>query len=240
MPDARNADDGRFCQACRRGLGPGERRESIESARDEERRDAAHDRLVHGVRGGGDLPDLAAVFVEVRPAADPLALYRGRIVRKRFPSGRGEILRCGERIAFATADAKGEPIAEGGLGRIGWWCATSPIQGNRLDSVGAARGEPIDPIRRSLEHGYAIVLVAQPVDQCSAVDDDFDVFAGGPVPDCCRQRLRLQLVDQSGEGYFEMRMGGVAGRFRRASLEDVAEAVARVLPVCGDVVSALD
>ena len=31
-------------------------------------------------------------------------------------------------------------------------------------------------------------------------------------------------------------MGGVAGRFRRASLEDVAEAVARVLPVCGDVV----
>ena len=100
--------------------------------------------------------------------------------------GRGEILRRGERIAFATADAKGEPIAEGGRGRNRWWRTTSSIQGNRLDGVGTAGGEPIDAIRRRLEHRHAIVLVAQPVDQCSAVDDDFDVFAGGPVIDGCR------------------------------------------------------
>ena len=106
------------------------------------------------------------------------------------------------------------------------WCMAS----------GAAGGEPIDAIRRSLEHGHAIGLVAQPVDQRPAVEDNFDVFAGGRVPDRCRQRLRLQLVDQSGKGFFEMRIGGVASRFRRASLEDVAEAVARVLPICGDVV----
>ena len=101
-------------------------------------------------------------------------------------------------------------------------------------AVGAAGSEPIDPIRRSLEHGHGIVLVAQPVDQCPAVEDDFEVFAGGRVPDGCRQRLGLELVDQSGEGFLEMRMGRVAGRFRRAGLEEVVEAVARVLPVCGD------
>ena len=56
----------------RRGLRPGERRQRIEAARDEERRDAARDGLVHGLRGGGDLPDVAAVFVEIRPAADAL------------------------------------------------------------------------------------------------------------------------------------------------------------------------
>ena len=50
----------------------------------------------------------------------------------------------------------------------------------------------------------------------------------------CRQRLGLELVDQSGEGFFEMRMGGVAGRFRRAGLEEVVEAGARVPPVSGD------
>ena len=64
--------------------------------------------------------------------------------------------------------------------------------------------------------------------------DDFEVFAGGRVLDGCRQRLGLELVDQSGEGFLEMGMGGVAGRFRRAGLEEVVEAVARVLPVCGD------
>ena len=164
----------------------------------------------------------------------PSRCHRGRIVRKRLPAGRGEILRRRERIAFATADAKGEPIAEGGGARIGWRRPACPIQGDRLDGVGAAGSEPIDAIRRSLEHGHAIVLVAQPVDQCSAVDDDFDVFAGGRVLDGCRQRLGLELVDQSGEGFLEMGMGGVAGRFRRAGLEDVVEAVARVLPVCGD------
>jgi hypothetical protein len=41
-------------------------------------------------------------------------LYGGRIVRKRLPAGRGEILRRRERIAFATADTKGEPIAQRG------------------------------------------------------------------------------------------------------------------------------
>ena len=150
MPDAWDADDGCVGQLRRRGLRPGEERQRIEAARDEEHRDAARDWLVHGVRGGGDLPDLAAVFVEICPAADPLALNRGRIVRERFPARRGEILRRRERIAFATADAKGEPVAEGGRGRIGWWCVTSPIQGNRLDSIGAADGEPIDAISAQL------------------------------------------------------------------------------------------
>ena len=113
MPNARDADDGCVGQLRRRGLCPGEGRQRIEAARDEERRDAARDWLVHGVRGGGNLPDLAAVFVEIRPAADTLALHRCRIVGKRFPPGRGEILRRCERVAFATADAKGEPVAEG-------------------------------------------------------------------------------------------------------------------------------
>ena len=97
---------------------------------------------MHGVRGGGNIPDFAAIFVEVRPAADFLTLHRGRIIRKRLPSGRRDILWRGERVAFATADTKGEPIAQRGRGRIGWWCATSPILGNRLDSVGAAAASP--------------------------------------------------------------------------------------------------
>jgi len=71
---------------------------------------------------------------------------------------------------------------------------------------------------------------------CSALDDDFNVFACGRVLNGCRQWLGLELVDQSCEGSFEMRMGGVAGRFRRAGLEDVVKPVARVLPVFGDVV----
>ena len=150
-------------------------------------------------------------------------------MRKRFPTGRGEILRRRERIAFATADAKGQPVAEGRDIRTGWRRPACPIQGDRLDGIGAAGSEPIDPIRRGLERGHAIVLVAQPVDQCPAVEDDLDVFAGGRVADGCRQRLGLELVDQSGEGFLETRMGGVAGRFRRAGLEDVVEAVARVL-----------
>src|SRR6185437_16492229 len=77
------------------------------------RRDAARDWLVHGIRGGGDLPALAAVFVEICPAADTLACHREWIVWKRFPAVRGEILRRRERVVFATADAQGEPIAEG-------------------------------------------------------------------------------------------------------------------------------
>ena len=96
--------------------------------------------------GSGDLPDVAAVFVEIGPAADTLVLDRCRIVGKRLPAGRGEILRRGERIAFATADAKGQPIAEGGGGRIEWRRPSRPIQGDRRDSLGAAGSEPIDPI----------------------------------------------------------------------------------------------
>ena len=165
----------------RRGLRPGKRRQRIEAARDEERRDAARDGLAHGLRGGGDLPDVAAVLVEIRPAADALALHRGRIVRKRFPAGRGEILRRRERVVFATADAIGQPVAEGRDIRTGWRRPACPILGDRLDGIGAAGGEPIDPIRRGSEQGHGIVLVAQPVDQCPAVEDDFEVFAGGRV-----------------------------------------------------------
>ena len=86
------------------------------------------------------------------------------------------------------------------------------------------------------EHGHAVVLVAQPVDKRPAVDHDADVITGRRVLNRCRQRLGLELVDQSGEGLFEIGMGRVAGRFRRAGLEDVVEAVARVQPVLGDVV----
>ena len=84
------------------------------------------------------------------------------------------------------SDAKGEPVAEGRDTRIGWRRTAHPIQGDHLDGLGLAGGEPIDTIRRSLEHGYAVVLVAQPVDQCSAVDDDFHVLTGGRVLDGCR------------------------------------------------------
>ena len=73
MSDARDADDGRTGQLRRRGLSPGKGCQRIEAARDEERRDAAHDGLVHGFRGSGDLPDFAAVFVEVCPAPHALA-----------------------------------------------------------------------------------------------------------------------------------------------------------------------
>src|SRR6185437_2817346 len=159
MSDARNADDGRVGQLYRRGLRPSKRRQRIEAARDEERRDAANDGLVHGLRGSGDLPDFAAVLVEICPAADALALYRGRIVRKRFPASRIEVLGCCERIAFATADTIGQSVAESGDIRTGWRRPTNPIQSNRLDSVGAAGGESIDAIRRSLKHGHGIVLV---------------------------------------------------------------------------------
>ena len=65
------------------------------------------------------------------------------------------------------------------------------IERNRFDSVGAAGGESIDAGRRSLDHRHGVVLVAQPVDERPAVDDDFDVFVGGRVLDGCRQRLGL-------------------------------------------------
>ena len=88
---------------------------------------------------------------------------------------------------------------------------------------------------RGLEGRHAIgSVVTQPVDQRPAVEDNLDVFAGHRVADRCRQRLGLELVDQSGESFFKMRMGGVAGWFRRAGLEEVVEAGARVPPVCGD------
>jgi hypothetical protein len=178
VPDAWDADDSCIGQLRRRGLRPGEGRQRIEAPRNEERRDAARDWLVHGIRGGGDLPDLAAVSVKIRPAADTLLLYRRRIARKRFPSGRSEIPWRRERVVFATADAQGEPIAEGRNIRTGWWSPTYPIQGDRLDGLGPAGGEPIDPIRRGLEGRHAIVLVAQPVDQRPAVKENLEVFAG--------------------------------------------------------------
>src|SRR5262249_5827148 len=189
----------------------------------EKRRETARDGLVHGLRGGGDLPDVAAVFVEICPSAYTLACHRERIVRKRSPAGRCEILRPRERIALPTADPIGQSVAQWRDLRTGRWRATNPIQANRLDGVGAAGSEPIDAIRRSLKHGHGIVLVAQPVDQRSAVDDDIDILAGGRVLDGCRQGLRLELVDQSGKGLFEMRMGGMSGSFRCASLKDVVK-----------------
>jgi hypothetical protein len=117
------------------------------------------------------------------------------VVRKRFTASRGEILRRRERVVFATADAIGQPVAEGRDIRTGWRCPACPILGDRLDGVGAAGGEPIDPIRRGAEQGHGIVLVAQPVDQCPAVEHDSDVFAGGRVANGCRQRLGLEFVD---------------------------------------------
>ena len=53
MPDARDADDGCVRQLRRRGLRPGKRRQHIEGARDKERREAARDGLVHGLRAAG-------------------------------------------------------------------------------------------------------------------------------------------------------------------------------------------
>ena len=46
-----------------------------------------------GLRRGGELPDIAAIFIGVRQTAHTLDLHRGGIVRKRFPAGRCEILR---------------------------------------------------------------------------------------------------------------------------------------------------
>jgi hypothetical protein len=74
----------------------------------------------------------------------------------------------------------------------------------------------------------------QPIDQCSAVEHDLEFFAGIGVAHRCGQRLGLEFVDQFGESFFEMRMCGVAGRFRRAGLEEVVEADARDPPVSGD------
>src|SRR4029078_11204966 len=93
---------------------------------------------VHGLRRSGDLPHVAAVFVEIRPPADPLACHREWIARKRFPAGRGEILRRGERIAFATAHSVGQSVAEGGGGRIGRWRPTCPIERDGRDGRGGA------------------------------------------------------------------------------------------------------
>jgi len=70
MPDSLDADDRCVGQACCGGLRPVEGSRRIEATRDEERRDAACDGLAHGRRGGGNLPDVAAVFVGIRPAAD--------------------------------------------------------------------------------------------------------------------------------------------------------------------------
>src|SRR5262249_37443568 len=58
--------------------------------------------------------------------------------------------------------------------------------------------------------------IAQPVDQCPAVEYDLEVFAGDGVADGCRQRLGLELVDQSGKGFLETGMGRGAGRFNCA------------------------
>jgi hypothetical protein len=64
--------------------------------------------------------------------------------------------------------------------------------------------------------------------------DDFDVFTSGRVANGCRQRVGLELIDQPGEGFFEMWMGGVAGRIRRTGVEEVVETGARIPPVSRD------
>ena len=111
---------------------------------------------------------------------------RRRIVRKRLPACRDEVLRRRERVVFATGDAIGQPVAEGRDIRTGWRRPVCPTLGNRLDGIGAGGGEPIDPLRRGPERGHGIVLIAQPVDECPAIEHDFDVFTSGRVANGCR------------------------------------------------------
>ena len=75
MPGSGDADDGCVGQICCCGLRPGEGSQRIEAARNEECWDAARYGLAHGRRGGGNLPDVAAVFVGIRPAADAFILH---------------------------------------------------------------------------------------------------------------------------------------------------------------------
>ena len=63
MPDARDADDGCVGQARRGRLRSGERRQRIEAARDEERRNVARDGLAHVFDG---LAGQDACVAEVR------------------------------------------------------------------------------------------------------------------------------------------------------------------------------
>ena len=156
------------------------------------------------------------------------------MVGKRFPTGGGEILRRREMVVLATGNAVGQSVADGRNTRTGRRCPVYPVLGDRLDGLGPASGQPTDQIRRGAKQGYGIVLVAQPIDQCSAVENNLEVSAGNGVANGCRQRLGLEFVDQFGESFFEMRMCGVAGRFRRAGLEEIVEAGARDPPVSGD------
>jgi len=92
----------------------------------------------------------------------------------------------------------------------------------------------MDPVRCGPEQGHRIVLVAQPIDERPAVEYDFDILTGGRVADGCSERLGLEFVDKSGEGFFEMRMGRVAVRIRRASMKQVVKGAAGDPPVSGD------
>ena len=108
-----------------------------------------------------------------------------------------------------------------------------PGRSPRWRRGGRRRAHRSDPARRGAWARHSSGCAASrpvPRHRCTHLE----VFAGGRVANERRQRLGLELVDQSGEGLLEMRMGGVAGGFRRAGLEEVVEAVACVLPVFGD------
>ena len=78
-----------------------------------------------------EFPDIAAVFLNVRPAADTFTLHRGRIIWKCFSSGRGEFLRRPE-VILATGGADGQTVTEGRCaGMVGWRSACA-ILSDRL------------------------------------------------------------------------------------------------------------
>ena len=168
---------------------PGERHSGYRSCRDEERRNAARP------RAGAWPPERRRLSrrrgsCSLKSAQPPiLALHRGRVVGKRFPAGRTFLRR--ERVVFATAERQG-PAREPRVGtpRTGW---RRPSRSNAIASMASGRlaASPIDPIRRGAKRGYAVVLVARPVDECPAVEHNFEVFAGGRVADGRRSRPRV-------------------------------------------------
>ena len=65
--------------------------------------------------GRWELPDPGTVIVGVRPGADCLILNRGRVERKRLPTGVDDVLMRGELLA--ADNAVRQPEARGGGAR---------------------------------------------------------------------------------------------------------------------------